>query len=125
MFFARFPPGDAGHKNGWLRTVSYTHLFEENRRVSEQSAALRADDLEGFFTLVKESGHSSAARLQNVASAVSSREQGVALGVAVSEQFLQGKGACRVHGGGFAGTLQAYVPLEQVEAYREAMERCV
>lgn len=120
-FFGRI--GELRQQVGDRALLRALHFFEENRRVSEQSAALRADDLEGFFTLVKESGHSSAARLQNVASAVSSREQGVALGVAISEQFLQGKGACRVHGGGFAGTLQAYVPLEQVEAYREAMER--
>ncbi len=109
-----------GGDRALLRAV---HFAEENERVLQQAEALRRDDFEGFLSLVKESGRSSYCLLQNVVSMSSPEQQGIALGLALSEQLLGDRGVCRVHGGGFAGTLQAYVPLEDVQRYRCEMER--
>ncbi len=112
----KLPGGD----RAFLRAL---HFEEENERVFKQAAALKGNDFKTFLQLVQESGHSSYCKLQNVVSAKSTAEQGVALGLALSEQLLKGKGIFRVHGGGFAGTLQAYVPLKDVEFYRRGMEQ--
>ena len=85
-------------------------------------AALDAKDFQKFFDLVKASGNSSAKWLQNVYSIQKPEEQGVSMGLMVSEKVLAGKGASRVHGGGFAGTIQAFVPTELVDKYVKAME---
>jgi galactokinase len=84
------------------------HFFGENRRVWEEVRALEGDDLEGFFSLVNESGRSSLAWLQNCY--VSGASQPLMLALAVSEKLLGGRGAWRIHGGGFAGSIQALVP---------------
>ena len=76
-----------------------------------------------FFAVVRASGLSSALLLQNIYSNHAPLQQGVSLALALSEKVLQGQGACRVHGGGFAGTIQAYVPTELVEKYRETLEQ--
>ena len=81
-----------------------------------------AADFQRFIDLVKESGNSSARWLQNVYSIKKPEEQGVSLGLMVSEKVLAGRGAYRVHGGGFAGTIQAFVPDELVAEYAAAME---
>ena len=96
------------------------HFFDDNARVAEQKAALLAGDMDAFLRLVNASGDSSWELLQNCF--VPGREQGVTLGLAVGRTVLDGEGATRVHGGGFAGTIQAFVPLEKVEAYRRAMD---
>lgn len=97
------------------------HYLNENERVALQVDALKAGDFTAFLSLVKESGRSSFCYLQNVYTNINPAEQGISLALALSEILLCGKGACRVHGGGFAGTVQAFVPLEDVEAYRAGM----
>ena len=98
------------------------HFFADDARVPQEVAALDAKDFQKFFDLVKASGNSSAKWLQNVYSIQKPEEQGVSMGLMVSEKVLDGKGASRVHGGGFAGTIQAFVPTELVDKYVTAME---
>ena len=98
------------------------HYFAENDRVDAQAAALARGDFAGFLALVKASGHSSFMYNQNVFTGQMTREQPVSLGLDLSETVLGGRGAWRVHGGGFAGTIQAFVPLDLLDGYRAAME---
>ena len=72
--------------------------------------------------LVNESGESSYKYLQNLYSITNVKEQGLSLGIALTKQFLKGKGACRVHGGGFAGTIQAFVKREYLDGYIRLMD---
>ena len=97
------------------------HFFAENDRVDAQAAALERGDFPAFLALIKESGRSSFMYNQNVFTP-RRREQPVALALALSETLLGARGAWRVHGGGFAGTIQAFVPLDLLEGYRKAME---
>ena len=99
------------------------HFFNENERVLGFGEALREGDFAKYLRCVSESGRSSWELLQNVFSPASASEQGVSLALAISERVLGGEGACRVHGGGFAGTIQAYVPQGKVEAYRAELDR--
>jgi len=96
------------------------HFFAENRRVQAQVDALDRDDLPGFFAEVNASGDSSWTLLQNVWA--HPQEQPIALGLALSKRILGGQGACRVHGGGFAGTILAFVPNALLEEYARRME---
>ena len=98
------------------------HEFQENRRVIQQVAALEKGDFAGFLGLVKESGLSSWLYLQNVIPAGYIAHQDVAVALALCEKFLEGRGAYRVHGGGFAGTVQAFVPMDQLEAFRVGID---
>ena len=98
------------------------HFFGDNARVPEQVAALKQSDVETFRKLMNDSGRSSFMMLQNVCPTDAS-ERGLALALALSERVLGNRGAWRVHGGGFAGTIQALVPLGMVEAYQFEMER--
>ena len=98
------------------------HFYGDNARVPRQVAALRAGDFETFKALVIESGRSSFMYLQNVYTCKNPDEQGLSLALAMSEHLLAGRGAWRVHGGGFAGTIQSFVPDDLLEAYRERME---
>ena len=99
------------------------HFFEENRRVAKQKAALESGDLDTFFENVKASGRSSFCYLQNVYTTKNLTEQGLSLALCLAEGALAGKKAAwRVHGGGFAGTTQAYVPASEVESYRKVMD---
>jgi len=97
------------------------HFYGENERVLKQAAALERGDTEAFFDLVIESGRSSLAYLQNVFSTTAPQEQGVTLALALSEKILTGKGAWRVHGGGFAGTILAFLPDALKETYNNQM----
>lgn len=101
------------------------HFFSENERVASQVDALRRGDFPAFLERVRRSGDSSFRWLQNVISQRDPGCQGVALGLALTERFLEetGEGACRVHGGGFAGTIQAFIPIKSVNAYMESMEK--
>ncbi|MFA9382027.1 MAG: galactokinase, partial [Acetanaerobacterium sp.] len=99
------------------------HFFGDNARVVQQSAALSSGDFAAFKTLVLESGRSSYQYLQNVFSSRCPSEQGVSLALALSERVLKAGGAWRVHGGGFAGTIQAYVPTGLLDEYRCEIER--
>ena len=96
------------------------HFFEENVRVEAQKAALKKGDFEGFKKGVTESGNSSFKFLQNVYTVKNVREQGLSLALCLTEDFLRGTGGVsRVHGGGFAGTIQAYVPRDLTEKYAD------
>lgn len=93
------------------------HIFQENKRVAQQAKALKNGDMETFLRLVSESGKSSWTYLQNIspAGAVQHQEMGIAL--AVCDMLLHGRGAYRVHGGGFAGTVQAFVPESMLNCF--------
>ena len=98
-----------------LRSI---HEYQENRRVTAQVAALEKGDFDGFLKLVKESGYSSWMYLQNVIPAGYKEHQDMAVALALCEKYLAGRGAFRVHGGGFAGTVQAFVPFELLDAFK-------
>ncbi|MGN0674158.1 MAG: galactokinase [Oscillospiraceae bacterium] len=98
------------------------HFFDENDRVDREAAALRSGDLDAFLHEVTASGNSSFKYLQNIFATVDSREQGVVLGLYTAERILNGRGACRVHGGGFAGTIQAFVPNDLLDTFVSEME---
>ena len=98
------------------------HEYNENRRVPEQVACLEKGDFEGFLSLIRESGFSSWMYLQNVIPAGYVRQQPVAVALGLCEHYLRGKGAYRVHGGGFAGTVQAFVPFELLNSFRAGID---
>ena len=98
------------------------HFFRENARVDAQCRALEAGDFEAFKKLIRASGRSSYMYLQNVYSNKDVTAQGLSLALCISEQVLGEDGAYRIHGGGFAGTIQAFVPEEKTEEYRMAMD---
>lgn len=98
------------------------HFFGENNRAIAEADALDRGDLERFFTLYHQSADSSADLLQNLYATKKPLEQGIPLAIAVSKSVLGNDASVRVHGGGFAGTIQAFVPLDQTEAYREKMD---
>jgi galactokinase len=100
------------------------HFFEENERVLRQVQALEKGNIDRFLEEIKASGNSSWKWLQNIAAPENPREQGVALGLALTEHFIEnwGKGACRVHGGGFAGTIQVFLPVTASRQYRQFVE---
>jgi galactokinase len=98
------------------------HFFRENRRAAEMAALLKSGDFTAFLRAVSESGRSSWEYLQNVSVSGAPDTQPVAVGLALSERLLSECGAWRVHGGGFAGTIQAYVPSEMLTLYRNTME---
>ena len=100
-----------------------SHFYRENERVKAETAALLAGDFQTYLHVVRESGHSSFMYLQNVFSSRLPGKQAVAVALMIAEHILGGEGACRVHGGGFAGTIQAFVPKDQVEKFRQEMER--
>ena len=93
------------------------HFYQENARVPKQVAALENGDFEGFLSLIKQSGYSSWMYLQNVIPAGYKEHQDMAISLALCEHYLGGKGAYRVHGGGFAGTVQAFVPYEILDTF--------
>lgn len=98
------------------------HFYQDNARVPRQVAALEAGDFEAFLSLVKESGRSSWMYLQNVTPAGYTVHQDVAVSLALCEHYLNGRGAFRVHGGGFAGTVQAFVPFDLLEDFRAGID---
>ncbi len=101
------------------------HVFNENRRVPRQVACLEQGDFDTFLQLEAESGRSSWMYLQNVIPTGNTSVQAVAVALALCEHALQGRGACRVHGGGFAGTVQAFVPYEILEQFRFQIDRAL
>lgn len=98
------------------------HVYWENERVCAQAAALKANDVDTFLRLITESGHSSWMYLQNICPAGFIQKQPVAFALALCNSLLRGKGAYRVHGGGFAGTVQAFVPGHMLDGFKEAVE---
>ena len=97
------------------------HYVDETRRVEDAVAALRADDLKAFFATVIASGESSWKLLQNLHVATSDNQE-MPLALEMSRRLLEGRGAWRIHGGGFAGTILAFVPFDMLETYRKAMD---
>jgi galactokinase len=109
-------------KKGGRAFLRAIHFLEENQRVEAMVAALRRNQVDAYLKQVSASGDSSWRLLQNCYSNAAPHTQGIPLALTLSERFLGGAGACRVHGGGFEGAVQAYVPKAQFEAYRQFME---
>lgn len=99
------------------------HIYQEDKRARRQVRALREKDFGLFLQLASESGRSSWMYLQNVIPCGASERQELGFALAFCGGLLAGEGACRVHGGGFAGTLQAFVPMERLELFRGETER--
>ena len=93
------------------------HFYQENARVPEQVEALRSGDFDRFLALIQESGNSSWMYLQNVTPAGYTAHQDVAVALGLCQHYLHGRGASRVHGGGFAGTVQAFVPFDLLDGF--------
>lgn len=121
-FYSRLPELRAAIKND-RAILRAAHVFDENRRVRKAVAALNNADLAGFEKEILASGNSSFKYLQNIYSPADFRNQAVSLALQLSERVLDGQGAHRVHGGGFAGTIQAFVPNDLVDAYCQEMDR--
>ncbi len=98
------------------------HIYQENDRVSQLVNALRWNDIDAFLELIKESGRSSWMYLQNITPVGAVQHQEVAVALALCETYLKGQGAFRVHGGGFAGTVQAFVPLDMLDSFKASIE---
>lgn len=98
------------------------HVYAENRRARAEKEALEQGDFEGFLALVRESGRSSAMYLQNIVPTGSTESQELMVTIALCERILEGRGAVRVHGGGFGGTAQAFVPLDKLAEFKEKTE---
>lgn len=98
------------------------HFQTDNQRVVDQVKALEKNDFKAFLDMVTDSGYSSYMYNQNIFAVISPREQGVSMALALSELVLKGKGAWRVHGGGFAGTIQAFVPGNLLAEYVVKLE---
>ena len=99
------------------------HFFDETKRAKQEAEALKKNDTDLFLRLVNMSGESSANLLQNLYSVKTPTNQAIPLALALSKHILKGAGAVRVHGGGFGGTIQAFVPNEMVKQYKEEIER--
>ena len=98
------------------------HFYGDNARVPQQVAALQQGDFNRFLQLVKESGYSSYMYLQNVIPSGYQAHQDMAIALALCEEYLQGRGGYRVHGGGFAGTVQAFVPFDLLEGFQAGID---
>ena len=114
-FFAKLP--ELRKACGDRAIMRCIHFYQENARVPQQVAALKAGDFDAFLALIKQSGYSSWMYLQNVIPAGYKLHQDVAVALGLAEHYLQGRGAYRVHGGGFAGTIQAFVPLDILDSF--------
>jgi len=101
------------------------HFYQENARVSLQVAALREGNFDKFLGLIKQSGYSSWMYLQNVIPAGYKAHQDVAVALGLAEHYLKGRGAYRVHGGGFAGTIQAFVPFDILDSFVAGIDRAL
>ena len=119
-FFAAIPAlrAECGDR-AVLRAI---HFYADNDRVPAQVAALKSGDFDTFLSLVKDSGHSSYMYLQNVIPAGRTQQQDVGVALALCEHYLDGRGAYRVHGGGFAGTVQAFVPMDLLDTFRSGID---
>ena len=119
-FYAAIPA--LREKCGDRAVMRAIHFYQENERVPQQVAALEQGDFNKFLALVKESGFSSYMYLQNVIPAGRTRNQEMAIALGLCERYLAGRGAYRVHGGGFAGTVQAFVPFDLLESFRAGID---
>ena len=110
-------------KHGDRAVLRAIHFFNENERVGRQVQALQTGDFAAFKQLVIASGNSSFEYLQNIYANGNVREQGMSLALALAQQVLDGCGAWRVHGGGFGGTTQNFVPMDKLDEFRTCMEQ--
>lgn len=119
-FYAQIPV--LREKYGDRAVMRAVHFFEENARVPRQVQALQQGDFFHYLELMKESGYSSYMYLQNVIPAGYKENQDVAVALALCNHYLEGRGGFRVHGGGFAGTVQAFVPFDILESFRSGID---
>ena len=119
-FYAAIPV--LREKCGDRAVMRAIHFYQENERVPQQVAALEQGDFDKFLALVKESGFSSFMYLQNVIPAGRTRNQEMAIALGLCEHYLRDRGAYRVHGGGFAGTVQAFVPFDLLDSFRAGID---
>ena len=119
-FYAAIPA--LREKCGDRAVMRGIHEYNENRRVVKQVACLESGDFEGFLKLTKESGYSSWMYLQNVIPAGYVQQQAMAVALGLCEHYLNGRGAYRVHGGGFAGTVQAFVPHDLLDTFKAGID---
>ena len=119
-FYAAIPV--LREKCGDRAVMRAIHEYNENRRVVKQVAALESGNFDEFLKLTKESGYSSWMYLQNVIPAGYVKEQAMAIALGLCEHHLQGRGAYRVHGGGFAGTVQAFVPHDILDQFKAGID---
>ena len=114
-FYAKIP--ELRKACGDRAVMRCIHFYQENARVPQQVAALKEGNFEKFLGLIKQSGYSSYMYLQNVIPAGYKAHQDVAVALGLAEHYLAGRGAYRVHGGGFAGTIQAFVPVDMLDTF--------
>ena len=119
-FYARI--AEVRRAAGDRAALRAAHVFNENKRCTVETAALGNGDFERFLQLVSESGRSSWMYLQNVIPTGSTARQELAFALLLCERLLGGRGAFRVHGGGFAGTVQAFVPEDMLENFRAGID---
>ena len=119
-FYASIPV--LREKCGDRAVMRAIHFYQENERVPQQVAALEQGNFDKFLALVKESGFSSFMYLQNVIPAGRTRNQEMAIALGLCEHYLRDRGAYRVHGGGFAGTVQAFVPFDLLDSFRAGID---
>ena len=110
-------------KTGDRALLRAMHFYADNARVPEQARALENNETDTFLKLIRESGISSWVCLQNITPPGAKEHQEMALLLALADKILGNRGACRVHGGGFAGTCQAFVPLDILDAFTTEMDR--
>ena len=120
-FYAAIP--ELRREAGDRAVLRAMHIYSDNRRVEQIVEALGANDFDRFLALVRESGRSSWVYLQNVTVCGSSREQAAAVALALCGKILGPRGAFRIHGGGFGGTVQAFVPDDMLETFRARIEQ--
>ena len=119
-FFAKI--GEVRKVTGDRAVVRALHFFSDSHRAAELYRAIRDGRFEDFLRLIVEGGHSSFEYNQNAYSIAHPQAQGISVGLAVSQKILAGRGAWRLQGGGFAGTIQAFVPMDLLESYRAAID---
>lgn len=112
------------NKYGDRAVLRALHFLNENETVDREAKALQDGDFNAFLKEITNSGNSSYKYLQNIYSNKSPEEQGLSIGLNLAEMVLDGEGACRVHGGGFAGTIQAFVPNSKLEKFKETLNGC-
>ena len=114
---------DLRDKFGDRAVLRSIHFFRENERVEKIVHALKNDNFDGFLSSVRESGDSSFKYLQNIYTPTDVRHQPLSIALNIAEDALHRKGACRVHGSGYFGSMQAFVPLEDLQQFKMKMEK--
>lgn len=119
-FYAKLP--ELRKVCGDRAVLRAAHFFAENKRAIAAAKAIADNDMDAFLSIIRASGDSSARLLQNLYACKAPQEQGISVALMMSEKLLGGEGASRVHGGGFAGTIQAFVPKHLADTYRKGMD---